>query len=167
MSVEEKREITRSFFTAESCMRLIDCCQVRIQRSARNWHLLGVVGTSVFAATTILYVGFYSCMWFYFQYVYLRLTSTKPVASLSLPFSPSSHMFDRCNDGGRSYSAFSKHANGLVIAKLLNEFSIPQRNCDSEQKHERESEVCRKRDAALGQMQYSWPLTLSVHFART
>lgn len=29
------------------------------------------------------------------------------------------------------YFAFSKHASGLVIAKLLNEFSIPQRNCDS------------------------------------
>jgi len=54
------------------------------------------------------------------------------------------------------YFAFSKHASGLVIAKLLNEFSIPQRNCDSEQKHERDSErVYRERDTALGQMQYS------------
>lgn len=34
------------------------------------------------------------------------------------------------------YFAFSKHASGLVIAKLLNEFSIPQRNYDSQQKHE-------------------------------
>lgn len=44
-----------------------------------------------------------------------------------LPTSYSIHATVR-EGSGRCYFAFSKHANGLVIAKLLNEFSIPQRN---------------------------------------
>lgn len=106
------------------------------ERSVRDWHFLA----HRFLPWRLFHTLNFTLAWFYFRYVYLQSTSTKPLASLSLLSPSSSHMFDRCNDGGRCYSAFSKHANGLVIAKLLNEFSIPQRNCDSEQKHERESE---------------------------
>lgn len=94
---------------------------------------------------------------------YLQLISIKTTASSSSTFLPlllrssrthrvfiqhSIHTQRPRLRWAACYFAFSKHASGLVIAKLLNEFSIPQRNCATpRQKHEagKRARIPRKR----------------------
>lgn len=166
------------FYCRRVCMRLINRENRNLKgvdltmRSTPGMARLGVMAAAFYRDDRFMYMPLdHSCTILFLAQLFTVITKTVTVLSLLLcPPTQSAVSYTRYTQRWWAvcYFAFSKHASGFVIAKLLNEFSIPQRNCDSKQKHERESErVCRERDTALGQMQYSWPLTPSVHFVRT